>query len=914
MSVNEAYYGPAASWSDASTTYGPGKIQCKIATITSSTANVECGSYQYLWGKEFSETGNSIITVDRSFCYIAMDKDAPQNKVRLSSGCISGTADITDRYAMIDVIPTKDVPFGWSLNGSSYGQQINTDNVYNYNTWGNAPVNYRPLFLSPTWTPENYNDGHWYLRYFGYQCAPVLSWSGYKSVKLVPIIFCAELKAGKTAADVAAIASYSDVYQVFQGLDIYDLKTYLTGTVNVGGVDTPICDIKPYVFQVGVLPIKISFTGGVASAYDPVDAGSIGNGTGTWYPSSMYDESFDFAVQYKANPSSYGAQIAGTKMIPALVSRKSSYGAYANCYQTTPGIISQFVMGSVHWVASGVTTISTYYSGREYVEDEIYDPDTWHVIEANQGGNAYTGAIFTFTYGHIEDDFGGTDAFRVYCRRMLAYYGMFFSDGIYNTIPESEDMDTVGCFLGTVDAQGVTHGDYTEGPNNPDNGNYGWTDPAADTPYTPGGGGGGGDETEDPSDPLALNTAADNGFGIAFRYYVIDRGDLTDLQNWMSYYLNYNLAHQAAQLAGTEAAFLASYPDAQAWQAEIYASMGTGASPYQDIVGVMCYPFDLTSHISTTAAGYRVGTHRTNVYYYDFDQLVSAGILTADDLIFTGDAVTSSGFAVIDLGSMDIEQRFGDFRDYAPYCRLELQVPYHGTVDIDPADWIVTSGTPYTLSVQAIVDLATGSSLAVILRNSDPMITIPGQMGISVPITADALTGTASSLMLASVATQNSRISSAAQFLTGAVGIAEGAAQIATAGGDPTKLISGIAGTTKSAIGTVSTALQGLASYQGTKWAAEHMAGGKMVTGGNTPSTSFYYETKCRLVRHYPAILGTQDLQTYRDTVGGACNVTAQIGSFDGLTVFDSAILTGITATDDELAMIMQALTAGVIL
>lgn len=899
MAINTDYYGAADTWVNASTTNAAGKIDCKIADITGTTANVERGSLQYLWGKEFSQTGNSQVTVDRSFCFIAMDKNAPQNKVRLSSGCISSAADLSDRYALIDVIPTKDVPFGWSLNGSSYNlasTRIYTDSTYNYTSFANAPVNYKPLFLSPAWVPTNGKSGdHWYVRYFGYQCAPILSWEGYKSVKLVPLVLCGELKAGK---DPSEVTTYADIYQVYQNIKTYDLKTYLTGTVTVGGETKYVYERNRYVFQIGVIPYKILFSGGVATSYQSVDSGSISAGTGTLYPSPMYTDAYDFLSHYKANPSSYGDSIQDMTASPMLAASKRMSDPYISYYTDTPGTIQDHAM-MPSWVVSGYTTIQDYYSGRDLFETEIYDKDSWNVVETNIGGNAYQGSIFAFTYKSI-DEWGGAESFREYVRKILAYYGMFFSDGVYNNVPETEDMDTVGCFLGTVDAQGITHGEYTEGTDNPDNLNYDWTDPAADTPYAPGGGGGG-DDAEQPSDPYTPYPQPDNGFGICLSYYALQQGDYADLLDWIAYYADYDHAAAAYAAAG-DTSFDTKYPDPAAWVSHVCERAGFNVYPTGDIVSLMCFPFEL----SGSDAGYQLGFWDTSIYHDHFNELGTAPLLTGKKM--------SGGYKYLDMGSMYIAPYYGDFRDYKPYSRIELQIPYHGTVDLDPADFV-----GYTVAVQIIVDYVTGSSLAIVKRVdsngiSAPVMTVPGQMGISVPITADSVTGTANTFAAMSTAYQSAKIGLVTDIASGAIGIAggTGAAVAASAEGSVGGIISGVAQAAQGAVKAGSSVLQYGLSAKQQLYEMQHPQAGKMVMGTGSPSTSFAYEYRCRLVMHYPAMLPYAGADTFKALAGHACNVSGTVGDFSGFTQFGAVDLSGVSATPEEKAILLQQLQNGI--
>lgn len=896
--VNESYYGEKSTWSTATTT-GAGAISVKIPTITDQTADVIKGSFQYLWGKEFASTGNYEVTKDTSFCFLAMDKDAPQNKVRISSGCISSGANITERYGLVDVIPTKNVSFGFSMNGNSTPniEIFQFDSVYNYNTWERSPVNYKPVFLSPAWVPTNNKYGdHWYLRYFAYQCAPVLSWTDYKKIKLVPLIFCGALKAGK---DPAEITSYSDIYTTFENVGVYDLKTYLNGTTNYNGETIRICERNQYVFQIGCMPVKINFTDGIASSYSLVDGGSISSGKGYLYPTSIFDENFLFTKQYKANYSSYGAEIEGNSGDFSFFRTRLSYGDTFNSYHTTQGNIQTVISGySGHWIVSGVSTIQSYYDGRDSMTDEIFDPNFWNVIEVNVGGNAYQGSIFAFTYLSVSD-FGETN-FREYVRKILAYYGMFFSDGYENDVPENEEMTTSGLFLGTVDSNGITHGQYTEGTDNPDNGNYEWEDPNEDTPYNPGGGGGGDEEI--PSDPLLLNAYAENGFNLGANYYALRRTDIDDLTNWINFYMSYENAESAAQSAGDpyETVFRTKYPTPADWYAYVCTMAGFGVHPNNDIISLMAFPFD----ISGTDSGYMLGSWSTNEYHNFFQELPGTVLLT-------GKQITGDGYKEINLGSgtVTFPGVKGDFRDYAPYTRLELQIPFHGTVSLDTGEWLGK-----TISVSAICDIMTGSSLAIVCRNGSPVITIPGQMGVSVPISIDNISQTANSFTTLSCAVQSGMVNSVNDILQGVARSVAGVVGSVTSGltGDLPGVVSGAMGTLSTEWRTVAKTAQNVIEMKQNLYDMNHTVNGKLVSGGGSPSTNAKYETKCRLVWHYPQIIPGSGNETFNEVAGHSCNISGTIESFSGFAQFSAVDLSEVSATETEKQEILSFLQSGV--
>ena len=94
----------------------------------------------------------------------------------------------------------------------------------------------------------------------------------------------------------------------------------------------------------------------------------------------------------------------------------------------------------------------------------------------------------------------------------------------------------------------------------------------------------------------------------------------------------------------------------------------------------------------------------------------------------------SSGAKPIDMGSVTIEERFGDFRDRDPkWTQIRAYFPYCGFLDLDPG---VVVGRPLKFSYG--IDVTTGNCTAYVRTTDDQqrefvMATINGKCGIEVP-------------------------------------------------------------------------------------------------------------------------------------------------------------------------------------
>lgn len=105
----------------------------------------------------------------------------------------------------------------------------------------------------------------------------------------------------------------------------------------------------------------------------------------------------------------------------------------------------------------------------------------------------------------------------------------------------------------------------------------------------------------------------------------------------------------------------------------------------------------------------------------------------------------------IALGSINIGKLFGDYRDYAPYTKIELFVPFCGWTTLP--SWCIDT----TITGEMFVDMWNGSCKAVIKANaldSDGVVVceMGGVCAYDVPFVADA-TGAKAASLLSKVAT-----------------------------------------------------------------------------------------------------------------------------------------------------------------
>ena len=245
-----------------------------------------------------------------------------------------------------------------------------------------------------------------------------------------------------------------------------------------------------------------------------------------------------------------------------------------------------------------------------------------------------------------------------------------------------------------------------------------------------------------------------------------------------------------------------------------------------------------------------------------------------------------------------------DFRSYKPYSSAELYVPYCGSVSIDPTDFI-----GHTIKVKYLIDLQTGSCIALIYRDNMVLTTINGQIGVSVPLTG-VQTAT---LQAAQQRVDSAQKAAQMQAISGAVtGVATAAAVIAAVPSGGTSLAALAA---LGAGGTMITAgLSGLDKQQDMQYQLEHQQTPYKTVGAASAVTSMGNEQACRLIIKRPIMLDSFEPAIYAHNSGYACCITALLSSFTGYVKVSNADVDNIPCTAAERSAILQALQAGVYL
>lgn len=230
-------------------------------------------------------------------------------------------------------------------------------------------------------------------------------------------------------------------------------------------------------------------------------------------------------------------------------------------------------------------------------------------------------------------------------------------------------------------------------------------------------------------------------------------------------------------------------------------------------------------------------------------------------------------FMQFDCGTIEIPREYHDFRDYEPYTRLSLFLPFVGDVNISTNDCI----TPHKIHVIYNIDFLSGAACAEVLVDEDVRYAYQAAMCAAIPVTSSDASRLLASLIGAAVGAVGGGV------MGGIVGGTAGSRMAASS------LISGVSSATLSPINGIQT----------------------QRTGSISANTGLLGEMK-------PYVLVTRPISVvadqYKSLLGQPYQLDGTLGSRKGFVKVREVHLDGITATEAEKTEIEQLLKEGVIL
>lgn len=313
-------------------------------------------------------------------------------------------------------------------------------------------------------------------------------------------------------------------------------------------------------------------------------------------------------------------------------------------------------------------------------------------------------------------------------------------------------------------------------------------------------------------------------------------------------------------------------PDPNILDAILEGTQLFGANQINAITGIMYLPIDDINEIATTSTTNtcHIGTYQAT--------LNAKRVLKNDKMI--------------NCGSAFFKETYGDVRDYEPFCRIFVMLPYCGTHALQISKYINK-----TVKIKYAVDVTTGACTAYIYANDVIMDSFDGSIGVQRPLMAVN--------QQAHVAAVTNGVLSTGQSAIRTVGSA-GAAALGAVGGlsQEAALMEATKTGAKSGSGIIDTIVSGYNTLQAdldepitTRGAFSGNLGG---FGVQSPYFIF-------------AWLKTSKPDNETELVGLPSNAGGTVGSFGGYLKCSSfSLANGFTGTQEEANEIVNQMLAGV--
>lgn len=299
-----------------------------------------------------------------------------------------------------------------------------------------------------------------------------------------------------------------------------------------------------------------------------------------------------------------------------------------------------------------------------------------------------------------------------------------------------------------------------------------------------------------------------------------------------------------------------------------------GDSVIDDIQNVMFFPVDLTSVFTSVQA-------QNYIYFggYKFDMQHSVSKI-----------IYPNGYK--DFGSFFLKPTFKSYRDYAPYQRLYVLLPYCGWYELDIARYIGK-----TVSVRYYFDTRTGGCLACLFANGVLIDYYNGQCGVQMPITLTDFSSYANAqiqTLLGLNKPSNANAGVAGDFLKG---VGSGAVE------------SGLIGASSLGLATVGVGA-GVSVTKTVYGLTQNNINNFNVTKGG--STSMLNQYLPQEVLFMFEIQDVDETSNAKALIGDPTNASGQIQNFSGYLEVDAVKLNCAGATVNEQKEIIQQLQNGI--
>ena len=339
-----------------------------------------------------------------------------------------------------------------------------------------------------------------------------------------------------------------------------------------------------------------------------------------------------------------------------------------------------------------------------------------------------------------------------------------------------------------------------------------------------------------------------------------------------------------------------------------------GSNPMECVQGLRYYPFDLSTIFSSIQSqdyvyfgAYKLELQNSSVY----------------KIIY--------GNGYLDLGTVSIRRTFKDWRDFEPYTKLSIYLPYVGKYQLD-----LNKYYDKNINVRYYIDLRTGACCACLIANGVLLDWFDGLIGTEMPITLTDYSSYAQNQI--NIIMRNAGIGIAGEGAVGSLGVkglnsamnysagqqgaafantyvAQGGGNAAFSAAQSASASAGAAG----AAGIAGTAALGAAAMGvvalgvAEKTAFDLMRTGTAAYTKGRPGSSSMLN---QFLPQYPTfmfeIMEIDESPYLNELYGRPSNTSGTIGSFSGYLEAEDVMLICPIATDNERQEIIDLVKSGI--
>ena len=142
-----------------------------------------------------------------------------------------------------------------------------------------------------------------------------------------------------------------------------------------------------------------------------------------------------------------------------------------------------------------------------------------------------------------------------------------------------------------------------------------------------------------------------------------------------------------------------------------------GANPYEAIIGLSAFPFDVTTMVGTSGQQY--------IYFGSYQKTLSNTVYK----------VVNRASHYINAGNVYLAPIFKNFRDFEPWTELHVYLPFCGWQKLDIASYIGKN-----VNIRYYVDIMTRSGVVVLVADGTMVdYFTTGEIGVELPVTGQNL-------------------------------------------------------------------------------------------------------------------------------------------------------------------------------